>query len=61
MTGSMGIEERFSHAVGTSPGDGEEDGGGWFGFAIEGNPILYAIVLIALAIICYALYSRTRF
>jgi hypothetical protein len=50
LTGDMGIEERFSRAVGMeSPGeDGEGDGFGAFGFGIEGNPAAYLVVLLIL-------------
>lgn len=56
-TGDMGIEERFSHAVGYETG-GEEDGGGWFGLELEGSPLLYAVVLGVLVVACYAAYRH---
>jgi uncharacterized membrane protein len=56
-TGDMGIEERFTHAVGLQSG-GEEEGGGWFGLALEGSPLLYAVVLGILVIACYAVYRH---
>jgi hypothetical protein len=59
MTGSMGIEERYNHAVGL-PGSEEEPGGGWLGFSLEGNPLLYFAVLGALAIVILAAYYRSR-
>ena len=57
-TGDMGIEERFTHAVGLGSGEEEEGGGGWFGFALEGSPLLYALVLGILVIACYAVYRQ---
>jgi hypothetical protein len=39
---------------------GEEEGGGWFGFAIEGSPLMYAVVLGVLGIGCYAAYRYFR-
>jgi len=57
MTGHMGIEERFTRAVGLDHGvEVGEEGGGWFGLALEGNPFFYGIVLGALAVLCYAAY-----
>ena len=56
-TGDMGIEERFSHAVGFERG-GEEGGGGWFGLELEGSPLLYAVVLGVLVVACYAVYRH---
>ena len=59
MTGKMGIEERFSHAVGLDPGKvAGEEGGGWFGLSLEGSPLLYGVVLGILAIGCYAAYRH---
>ena len=59
MTGQMGIEERFSHAVGLNHGkEAGEEGGGWFGLSLEGNPLLYGAVLGILAIGCYAAYRH---
>jgi hypothetical protein len=58
ITGEMGIEERFSHAVGLVNMGGEEEGSGWFGLAVEGNPLLYAVVLGVLVVICYAMYRH---
>ncbi|MFA4824729.1 MAG: hypothetical protein WC593_06175 [Methanoregula sp.] len=49
LSGNMGIEERFNHAVGLeNPGNADSDG--WFGFVLEGSPLLYAIVLGILAL-----------
>lgn len=60
LTGPMGIEERYSHAVGVSYEEGE-GGSGWFGFSLEGNPVLYVIVIIGLAATCFALYKYAKF
>jgi hypothetical protein len=59
MTGSVGIEERFSHAAGL-PGSGEESGNGWLGFSLEGNPFLYLAVLGGLMVVILAVYHRGR-
>jgi hypothetical protein len=56
-TGDMGIEERFTHAVGL-PGGEAEEGGGWSGLALEGSPLLYALVLGILVVACYAVYRH---
>jgi hypothetical protein len=57
-TGDMGIEERFTHAVGLESGGEEAEGGGWFGLALEGSPLLYAVVLGVLVVACYAVYRH---
>ncbi len=59
MTGSMGIEERYSTAVGLPPGE-EESGATFFGFSAEGDPVLYVIILGILIIGCYAAYRHFR-
>jgi hypothetical protein len=56
QTGPMGIEERFSHAVGFSQEDKPGDGGG-LGLSLEGNPILYTVILCVLCVICILLYK----
>lgn len=57
-TGDMGIEERFTHAVGLQSGGDDEGGGGWFGLALEGSPLLYAVVLGVLVVACYGIYRH---
>jgi uncharacterized membrane protein YphA (DoxX/SURF4 family) len=59
VTGPMGIEERYSHAVGL-PSPEEEPGGGWLGFSVEGDPLLYAVILVILGGICLLTYLRWR-
>jgi len=56
--GEMGIEERFTHAVGLEDGGEEEEGSGWFGLALEGSPLLYVVVLGVLVIACYGAYRH---
>jgi hypothetical protein len=51
----MGIEKRYTHAVGL-PGSEEDSGSGWFGFSLEGDPVLYALVLGTLVVACFAAY-----
>jgi hypothetical protein len=59
MTGNMGIEDRFTTAVGLPPK--EEEGGETFsGFSAEGDPVLYVIVLGILIVGCYAAYRHFR-
>jgi hypothetical protein len=58
-TGDKGIEERFAHAVGFNTGQGEEEeGAGLLGFNIEGNVLLYGIVLLFLVAACFLLYRK---
>ena len=59
MTGSMGIEERFNHAIGLSPG-GEEGDVGLSGFFLEGDPMLYGVILCGLVITCFILYRYAK-
>lgn len=58
-TGTMGIEERFNSALGLETEE-EEDGGGFFGLALEGNIVLYGIILGILLIGSYAAYRYSR-
>lgn len=60
LAGEKGIEERFSQAVGLGGGEEEEGGGGFFGFNIEGNVLLYAIILVALIIVCAILLKKFK-
>lgn len=55
MTGAMGIEDRYTTALGLPPGE-EEGGETFFGFSAEGDPVLYVIVLGILIVGCYAAY-----
>jgi hypothetical protein len=59
MTGNMGIENRFTTAVGLPPGE-KEGGETFFGFSAEGDPVLYVIVLGILIVGCYAAYRHFR-
>jgi len=59
MTGSMGIEDRYNTAVGL-PVLQQEEGGTFFGFSAEGNPVLYLIVLCVLIIVCFVAYRYFR-
>lgn len=59
-TGNMGIEERFTHALGLDGEMNENDGQGWFGLALEGSSLLYAFILGILVIACYAVYRNFR-
>jgi hypothetical protein len=60
ITGDMGIEERFTRAVGLENGEVDEGGAGLSGLALEGSPLFYAAVLAVLAIGCYAAYRYFR-
>ena len=53
MTGSMGIEDRFSQAVGL-PVSGDTSSG----FSLEGSPVLYAVILFLLCAVCLGLYRK---
>ena len=59
MTGPIGIEERYSQAVGL-PSPEEGSGGGWLGFSLEGNPLMYGVILVVLGGICAIAYHRWR-
>jgi hypothetical protein len=59
MTGNMGIEDRFTTAVGLPPGE-KEGGETFFGFSAEGDPVLSVIVLGILIVGCYAAYRHFR-
>jgi hypothetical protein len=60
LSGNIGIEERFTRAVGLESGGEEGGGGGWSGFDVEGNPLLYAVVMGVLGVACYAGYRYFR-
>ena len=59
MTGAIGIEDRYTTALGLPPGE-EEGGETFFGFSAEGDPVLYVIVLGLLIVGCYAAYRHFR-
>lgn len=58
VSGHMGIEERFNSAVGIEPGPEEEESSGIFGFNIEGNPLYYVVILVALIISCLIIHIK---
>jgi len=61
VSGHMGIEERFNKAVGINTDSEEEEGpSGIFGFNIEGNPVYYLIILVALVILCLVIYIKNK-
>ena len=47
MTGSMGIEDRYNHAVGLPIREGNGING-LSGVSVEGNPVLYVIIVFFL-------------
>ncbi len=59
MTGSMSIEDRYTTAVGLSPGP-EEGSGTFFGFSMEGSPVLYIVVLGILIVGCFAAFRHFK-
>jgi hypothetical protein len=59
ITGPLGIEERFSRAVGL-PAPAEETGNGVFGFSVEGNPAAYGAFLGVLILLCLFLLRWKR-
>lgn len=58
VSGHMGIEERFNSAVGIESGPEKEESSGIFGFNIEGNPLYYAVILVALIISCLIIHIK---
>lgn len=58
VSGHMGIEERFNSAVGIESGPEEEESSGIFGFNIEGNPLYYVVILVALIISCLIIHIK---
>ena len=60
ITGPMGIEERFTEALGLQHDGGvEEEDGGFFGFSLEGNTLAYLAVLTLLIIVSIAAFRRS--
>jgi hypothetical protein len=56
-TGPRGIEERFSSALGlTYENEVHENGDG--GVSLEGNPVIYGIILVILGILCWIIYRN---
>ncbi|HWQ63131.1 MAG TPA: hypothetical protein VN429_01850 [Methanospirillum sp.] len=53
LTGTMGIEDRYNHAVGLPL----EEESGESGFSLEGNPLFYLGILGILVIISFVLYE----
>ncbi len=39
---------------------GEREGSGWFGFSLEGNPLLYGVILLVLGGGCVIAYRRLK-
>jgi hypothetical protein len=59
ITGPLGIEERFSSALGISaPDDGHDAHDAAPGFSLEGQPLLYAAFLAVLCGICWITYRK---
>lgn len=52
-TGTMGIEDRYNHAVGLQL----EEESGESGFSLEGNPLFYLGILGVMIVICLGLYQ----
>jgi len=60
ITGPMGIEDRFTEALGLQHDGGvEEEDGGFLGFSLEGNILAYLAVLALLIIVSIAAFRRS--
>ncbi|WP_440950512.1 hypothetical protein [Methanosphaerula subterraneus] len=60
ITGPMGIEDRFTEALGLQhDGGAEEEDGGFFGFSLEGNILAYLAVLALLIAVSLFALKRT--
>lgn len=57
-TGPMGIEERFSSALGIAQEEEETPHEEGAGFTLEGDPVLYALVLVLICAACWAVYRK---
>jgi hypothetical protein len=57
-TGTMGIEERFSAALGNAPEGGNPGSAEAPGFSLEGQPVAYILVLVLLGVMCWMLYRK---
>jgi len=60
ITGPLGIEERFNAATGINGGEGEDAGAEIAGFFIEGNALLYILVMAGLIVVCIFAYRQFR-
>jgi hypothetical protein len=60
VTGPVGIEERFSSALGIAAHDAgtHDDHDAAPGFSLEGQPLLYAVFLAGLCGICWIAYRK---
>ena len=58
VTGPMGIEERFTSAVGLHQEQGASPEGTGSAFSLEGHPLLYALFLAMLLIAGFLLYRK---
>jgi|WetSurMetagenome_2_1015567.scaffolds.fasta_scaffold05804_2 hypothetical protein len=61
LSGTVGIEERFGHALGIS-GDatGKTEDPGFLGFSLEGQPLMFLGIIAMLGIVCYMTYRHFR-
>ena len=60
ITGPVGIEDRFNAATGIIPEEEEETNSGIAGFFLEGDALLYLMVLAGLIVICVFAYRQFR-
>ena len=60
ITGPMGIEDRFNAATGIIGEEEEDAGAGIAGFFIEGNALLYLLIMASLIVMCVFAYRQYR-
>jgi hypothetical protein len=60
ITGPMGIEDRFHAATGIIPVEEEDAESGIAGFFLEGNALLYFLILAGLIVVCVFAYRQFR-
>jgi hypothetical protein len=58
LTGPMGIEERFASATGSISSGAEEKGAGIAGFSLEGQPVMYGVILVAILTGSWLAYGK---
>jgi hypothetical protein len=56
--GPMGVEERFSSALGISQGQETHADESASGFSLEGHPLFYGILLVLLVMMCWVVYRK---